>query len=219
MREKEAHTTLLFVRHGEPDYPETRIYSKKDDPGLTERGRRQAEALAKWAADQQGGRGIDAVYVSPTRRTLETAEPVLAGLGREATVEARLEERFFGAWEGMDFDAIRDGDPQGFTAWKTNPIGFAPKGGETIVDLSNRVDQLLDEIRQRHDKGVVLLVTHVGTIRAALCSAMKVPLEEYRRFHIYPGSVARVDYGRRQANLMYLGLMPGEESNWGGGTA
>lgn len=213
MREKEAHTTLLLVRHGEPDYPETRIYSREDDPGLTLRGREQAEALGKWAA----GIGLDAVYVSPTRRTRETAEPVLRAVGLEGRIEPRLQERFFGLWEGMDFDAIQNRYPDGFRSWKTDPVGFAPEGGETIVDLGNRVNEALAEIRQRHPGGTALLVTHVGTIRATLCEALRTPLAEYRRFHISPGSVVRIDYGRRQANLMYLGLLPGGQSGWCGG--
>lgn len=215
MREKEAHTTLYFVRHGEPDYPEDQIYARADDPGLTPKGRAQAAALATWVKDEKVG----AVFVSPTRRTRETAEPVEQALGMTATVEPRLEERFFGLWEGKFFDEIKNGDPNGFTRWKTDPIGFAPEGGETIVDLSRRVEAALDEIRKRHRGGRSVLVTHVGTIRAALCQALKVPLEEYRRFHITPGSVVRVDYGRRQANLMYLGLVPGDRSGWGGGEA
>lgn len=215
MREKEDHTTLFFVRHGEPDYPEDQIYARTDDPGLTPKGHAQAQALATWVKDEK----IGAVYVSPTRRTRETAEPVEAALGTKARVEPRLEERFFGVWEGKYFDEIRDEDPDGFIRWKTDPIGFAPEGGETIVDLSCRVEKALDEIREHNRGSRAVLVAHVGTIRAALCTALKVPLEEYRRFHITPGSVVRVDYGRRQANLMYLGLVPGDRSGWGGGEA
>jgi len=213
VREKEAHTTVLLVRHGEPDYPETRIYARSDDPGLTPKGAGQAEALADWVR----GLRVDALYVSPTRRTRETALPVEKVLGTTGVVEDRLQERFFGVWEGMDFDAIQSGYPDEFLRWKTDPVGFAPEGGETIADLGRRVDAALADIRERHSGGTCMVVAHVGTIRAALCLALKTPLEEYRRFHITPGSVVRVDYGRRQANLMFLGFEPGERSSWGGG--
>jgi broad specificity phosphatase PhoE len=213
VREKEPHTTLLLVRHGDPDYPETRIYARADDPGLTPEGRRQAAMLGEWIK----GLRVDALYVSPTRRTRETAEPMAQALGLKAALDGRLEERHFGIWEGMDFDAIRDQHPAEFTAWKTDPIGFAPDGGETIVDLGRRVDQALGEVRDRHAGGTVLVVTHVGVIRTALCSALGTPLAEYRRFHVATGSVARIDYGRRQANLMYLGVLPGGWDGWKGG--
>ncbi len=215
MREKEPHTTLLFVRHGQPDYPEDRIYARADDPGLTHVGLAQAEALGGWIK----GNPVDAVYVSPTRRTLETVAPMSAILGREAVTDERLEERHFGIWEGLFFDEIRDDHPDDFLSWKTDPIGFAPQGGETVADLEKRMSAAVTDMHETHRGGTVLVVCHVGTIRTALCGALKVPLAEYRRFHVATGSVARVDYGRRQANLIYLGFLPGGGDAWKGGDA
>lgn len=213
MREKEPHTTLLFVRHGQPDYPEDRLYARADDPGLTPAGMEQARALAAWAKEVR----IDAAYVSPTRRTRETAAPMLDALGLPANLDARLEERHFGVWEGLMLDDIRTGYPEEFVAWKTDPVGFAPSGGETIVTMADRVEAALADIRRAHPGGTCLVVAHVGTIRTAMCGALRVPLAEYRRFHIATGSVARVDYGRRQANLIYLGILPGGQNAWSGG--
>ncbi len=215
MREKEPHTTLLFVRHGQPDYPEDRIYARADDPGLTHVGEAQAERLAEWVTHEP----VDAVYVSPTRRTRETAAPMVAALGLAPTVDARLEERHFGIWEGLFFDEIRDDHPDDFVRWKTDPIGFAPEGGETVADMEKRVAAAVADIRSAHVGGTVLVVCHVGTIRTALCGALLTPLAEYRRFNVATGSVARIDYGRRQANLIYLGILPGGRNAWKGGEA
>jgi len=213
VREKEPHTSLLFVRHGDPDYPETRIYARADDPGLTPDGHRQAARLGEWAK----GEKVEAIYLSPTRRTRETAAPMVQALGVEPRLDGRLEERHFGIWEGMDFDAIEAEYPEEFKAWKADPIGYAPKGGENIRDLGRRVGEVLAEVRARHAGRAALVVTHVGVIRAALCEALGTPIAEYRRFHVATGSVARVEYGRRQANLMYLGVLPGGRDGWAGG--
>ncbi len=213
MREKESHTTLLFVRHGIPDYPESRIYARDDDPGLTPEGQAQAAALGRWVKSGQ----VDAVYVSPTRRTRETVAPMAEALGMAATEDARLEERHFGVWEGLDFDTIRDQHGDDFQAWKSDPIGFAPQGGENILQMALRVGDGLADIRARHPGDTVLVVSHVGTMRIALCDALTAPLAAYRRFNIATGSVARVDYGKRQANLMYLGMVPGGTGEWSGG--
>ena len=215
MREKESHTTLLLVRHGRPDYPEDQIYARADDPGLTHVGQAQAKALGEWIK----GEKIDAVYVSPTRRTQETAAPMATALGMEATVDDRLEERHFGIWEGLFFDEIRDDHPDDFVRWKTDPIGFAPEGGETVADMEKRVSAAVADICSAHKGGTVLVVCHVGTIRTALCGALLMPLAEYRRFNVATGSVARVDYGHRQANLIYLGILPGGRNAWSGGEA
>jgi len=213
VREKEPHTTLLFIRHGDPDYPETRLYAREDDPGLTPEGRRQAALLGDWVK----GEAVAAIYASPTRRTRETAAPMAEALGIEPVLDGRLEERGFGVWEGMDFDDIQSQHPDEFTAWKTDPIHYAPEGGENIRELSDRVGEVLAEVRERHPGKSALVVTHVGVIRTALCEALGTPLAEYRRFHVATGSVARVDYGKRQANLMYLGVLPGGRNGWAGG--
>jgi len=66
-------TTLYFVRHGETDYNRNSIVQGRGvDAPLNERGRRQAEALARRFAAVP----LDAIYASPLRRALETAEAV-----------------------------------------------------------------------------------------------------------------------------------------------
>src|ERR1700719_3631670 len=62
---------LLWVRHAEPERiaPGTGVPA---DPGLTTRGREQAERLAAWLALEP----IDVVLSSPQRRAVETAAPI-----------------------------------------------------------------------------------------------------------------------------------------------
>ena len=64
--------TLIFIRHGDPDY--------KNDC-LTEKGRREAELLALRTEKWQ----VDGIYVSPMGRARETAQPCLSRMGRSAT--------------------------------------------------------------------------------------------------------------------------------------
>ena len=204
---------LILVRHGQTEWNRLRRIQGISNQGLNETGLKQAEALAEALKDKN----VAAIYASPTRRTRETAAPMAEALGIEPVLDGRLEERGFGVWEGMDFDDIQERFPDEFTAWKTDPIHYAPEGGENIRELSDRVGEVLAEVRERHPGKAALVVTHVGVIRTALCEALGTPLAEYRRFHVATGSVARVDYGKRQANLMYLGVLPGGRNGWAGG--
>jgi len=71
-----AQVTLL--RHGEPDWAPGGGEAV-DDPALTEYGRHQAElAAAALARDR-----VDTIYVSPYRRSQETAAPLARALGLE----------------------------------------------------------------------------------------------------------------------------------------
>lgn len=73
--ESQATTTVLFVRHAE------QASEPVDDPGLSEAGQRRAAELARQLLDADVVAGIDAVYATPLRRSVETGKPVADALG------------------------------------------------------------------------------------------------------------------------------------------
>jgi broad specificity phosphatase PhoE len=92
---------LVLVRHAEPDWePGGRAV---DEPGLSERGRLQAERVAHALRDLGP---FDAIYMSPLRRVRETAEPILRALGQEATVQSWLSELRGPSLEGFTPDEV-----------------------------------------------------------------------------------------------------------------
>ena len=94
--ESQATTTVLFVRHAEMSG------LPADDPGLNQVGQRRASELARQLVDADVVAGIDAVYSTPLRRSVETAKPVAEALDlavrsydiadTEAFVEALVRE-------------------------------------------------------------------------------------------------------------------------------
>ncbi|HEX2038139.1 MAG TPA: histidine phosphatase family protein [Acidimicrobiales bacterium] len=75
---------LILVRHGEP----TNAWGELGDPGLSERGRAQAEACAEELAPL----GPLPIVVSPARRTRDTAAPLERRWGVVARVEPAVGE-------------------------------------------------------------------------------------------------------------------------------
>jgi broad specificity phosphatase PhoE len=75
--ESQATTTMIFVRHAE------KALIPVGDPGLTPAGQARAAELARQLMDADVVAGIDAVYSTPFRRTVETAQPVADALGLE----------------------------------------------------------------------------------------------------------------------------------------
>ena len=75
--ELQATTTMIFVRHAE------RALEPADDPGLNEAGKRRVAELTRQLVDADVVAGIDAIYSTPFRRTLETAQPLATALGLE----------------------------------------------------------------------------------------------------------------------------------------
>jgi probable phosphoglycerate mutase len=94
---------VILARHGSVEHQTFDSSGQSDevigghsDPDLTELGRRQAVALAARL------RGVPArgLFVTPLRRTQQTAAPLAGELGLEPRVEPDLREVYLGDWEG-----------------------------------------------------------------------------------------------------------------------
>lgn len=75
--ESQATTTVIFVRHAE------KAAEPAEDPSLSDAGRRRVAELTRQLSDADVVAGVDAVYVTPYRRSIETGEPLAAHLGLE----------------------------------------------------------------------------------------------------------------------------------------
>jgi broad specificity phosphatase PhoE len=136
-------TTSYIVQHGEKaPHP--------GDPGLTELGRWQAARTAEWLRTA----GLVAVYASPLRRAVETAEAIASAYAITVELDPRLRERM--NWEG--------GEPWAeFTAeWEKSAADrdYVPRSG----DSSRRAGERLRDFLLEHQpvSGSVALVSHGG---------------------------------------------------------
>jgi alpha-ribazole phosphatase len=91
------------------------------------------------------------LWTSPSRRCLDVA----LELDAEATVDERLREMHFGAWEGRTWNTIEP-EPE-FGAWARDP------GGESAQDLDRRVAAWFEDLDEDH---LHLAIAHAGVIRS-----------------------------------------------------
>ena len=84
--ESQATTTMIFVRHAE------KALMPIDDPGLSAEGKLRAAELARQLVDADVVAGIDAIYSTDTRRTIDTAQPVADALGLEISTYENQED-------------------------------------------------------------------------------------------------------------------------------
>ncbi len=202
MREKERSTRIIFVRHGETDFPLDRLYCNDEieSPPLNAAGQMQVEAAAISLSDIK----IDAIYASPAQRTQMTAKAIASKCGSKVVVCDAFLERRFGEWDGLYFDDVEKDYPAEYRAWKVDPLNFSPAGGETITDLLNRVREGVELILAAHSGETVVVAAHVGSIRVALADALQMPLEGYRQLRIDYASRSAIDFGCRQNNIIYM---------------
>ena len=153
---------LVLVRHGESVYnAEGRIQGQRC-AGLSEVGHRQAMLTATALAVAFPEADL---ISSDLQRAQETIAPLARELDRTARVEPRLRERSFGAWEGWHRDEVAERDPDRWARWATGEDVVGEVGGESSLELAERVGSILTELLEgTPEGGVTIAVTHGGTI-------------------------------------------------------
>lgn len=151
-------TALLLLRHAPTAWNATGRLMGRADPPLSPAGRAM---LARWRlpAAFVGA----AILTSPLARARATA----AAFG-PATVEPRLIEMDWGAWEGHRLADLRRADPAGTAAVEAAGLELRPPGGERPRDVQARLTDLFVELAGGDRR---VLVTHKGVLRAALALA------------------------------------------------
>ncbi|AMO59294.1 fructose-2,6-bisphosphatase [Mycolicibacterium phlei] len=147
-----------------------------DEP-LNALGHRQADAAIELGP-------VDAAFTGPEKRTRQTAEL----LGLAAEVDGRLADLDCGRWRGDVLGGVRPAD---LAVWLTDPAR-APHGGESVVDLIERVRGWLDSVTAR--RGRLVAVTHPAVVRAALLVVLDAPPKSFWRIDIEPVSRTVLHY-------------------------
>lgn len=194
-------TTLIdMLRHGEP-VGGRRYRGQTDDP-LSDKGWRQMrEATA-------GARPWTAIVSSPLLRCRAFAEELAGQAGLPLTLDDRLKEVGFGAWEGRTPDELKATDPDLLFNFKRDPLAFRPAGAEDLDAFHGRVAAAWEDILATHAGGHVLVVAHAGVIRMAMCRVLGMPPAHGYRVQVGSAGLARFRIeqqgGRRHAALLCL---------------
>ncbi len=185
-----APTRLLLLRHGQTELSVHRRYSGRGNPALTDLGRRQADAAARFLA-QRGG--ISAVVTSPLQRCYDTAAAAAKALGLDVSVDDDLIETDFGDWEGLTFAEAADHDPQLHRRWLRD-TATTPPGGESFDAVHRRVVGARDRIVAEHGGTTVLVVSHVTPIKMLLRQALDAGSGILYRLHLDLASLSIAEF-------------------------
>lgn len=192
---------IVLVRHGETVWHAENRYAGSSDIALSHRGRRQAQALARWAANA----GLERLYVSPLGRARETARPVETVLGMEATVDARLRELDFGDGEGLTSREMSERFPSQYAAFRKDPVKhFLPGGEDPVAAIARGRAALTDIAWQVGSQARVLLVGHNTLIRLLLCDLLGISPSRYRDVFPELGNVSTSEIAVSERSVALL---------------
>jgi len=160
---------IVLVRHGETEWNRLGRFRGRADVPLNENGLRDADATAQRIAD---GWEIAAVYSSPVRRALQTAEILAAATGRPAKLVDDLADVQYGQWEGLTRQEAAARDPETMKMFLEAPSRVRIPGGETLHEAQTRAFNALIRLAAQHADEAIAVVAHTEVNRLILLAAL-----------------------------------------------
>lgn len=198
-------TRVILVRHGQSTFNAAkRFQGRCDDSKLTTNGLLSAYqtglALNHIA--------FDAVYSSPLKRTQETAQEMLTAIAAVFNAEppmythANLQEIHLPEWQGLSYQEVRSQFAEAYRQWQetphllrmkeTQPTPMGPPEHSTLTTLAPAVttfsplqhlyaqaQAFWQEILPKHRDQTLLVISHGGTIRALISTAIGLNISQY----------------------------------------
>ncbi len=184
-------TSWWWVRHAPVTSHVGRIYGSDDvacDTSDREVFRRLAGMLPR-----------NAVWVtSQLQRTHQTAQAIADHLPADAAPEPVAVEAFgeqsFGDWHGLTHAELNESRNGAWHRFWLAPAHETPPGGESFLDVIERVSDAVTRLSEQHRGRDIVAVTHGGTIRAALGHALGIDAEQALAFEVANCAVTRLDH-------------------------
>ena len=233
---------LVLLRHGQTQFIVEKRFQGAMEAPLTILGERQARLAGRRLAAPADDPPLPIPDAAPfsivhsplarARRSAELVAEAIASAGRAVPPlrsDAGFSEIGQGSWEGLTDEEITARFGGSLAGWRRWPTRFHAPGGETLRQVSVRVEAslvgLLAEMRGGTAPGTLdrhqvlgyddagpdarrwsLIVGHGGVFRVAVCALLGLPLEHFWNFDFGLGAISVVEIRAGRAVMRSLNL-------------
>jgi len=160
-------TQIILVRHGETEWNVKEVFRGRIDIELNETGLKQAQLLAKYLSDIK----IDAIYSSPLKRALTTAEIIANYHKLKVEIAPGLIDFDYGEWQGLPHQEVRDKYRRLYAQWINRPDRVRMPAGESLDEVRKRAMNVVDKVIAKY-QGSVVLVSHRVVNKVLICALL-----------------------------------------------
>ncbi|MBG0740956.1 histidine phosphatase family protein [Paeniglutamicibacter antarcticus] len=165
---------VVFWRHGRTLWNAEQRFQGQADIELDDVGRAQADKAAALLAAVGPARLVS----SDLRRAKATAQALADLTGLDISTDPRLRETYAGSWQGLTFEQIADDYPTDLLRWERDDISVRAGGGETRIEVAERMrDGVLEALSGVESGETLIVATHGGAARVAIARLMGLPYE------------------------------------------
>ncbi len=158
---------IILARHGETEWNVEEVFRGRIDIELNQTGVKQAELLAEYL----GGLKVAAVYSSPLKRALKTAEVIARRHKLEVETSPGLIDCDFGKWQGLHLPEVKRRYKKLYAQWANNPQLVKIPDGESLDEVRDRALAVVDEAVAKHE-GIIVLVSHRVVNKVLICALL-----------------------------------------------
>lgn len=159
---------IILARHGETDWNVTEVFRGRIDVELNETGVKQAELLGEYLSEVK----IDAVYSSPLKRALKTAQAIAGDHALEVNIVNGLIDFDYGEWQGLSHQEVKERYKALYAEWIGRPEQVKMPDGESLEDVRERAMAVVGDVIGSRYEGRVVLVSHRVVNKVLICALM-----------------------------------------------
>ena len=160
-------TEIILARHGETEWNVKEVFRGRIDIELNETGIKQAELLAEYLSSTK----IDAIYSSPLKRALKTAETIAGYHKLDVEIAPGLIDFDYGKWQGLPHQEVKDKYKELYAEWINSPERVKIPAGESLNDVRKRAMSVVGDVIAKY-KGTVVLVAHRVVNKVLICALL-----------------------------------------------
>ena len=182
---------LFILRHGESVWNRENRVQGSNDPGLSEKGKRQANSAGKWLKKEK----IRIIYSSNLKRCAQTARIIARRTGAKIKFEPDIQEIILGVWQGKTIDEVKRLYPGSYAVWLKDPSKAGIPGWEGVPKFRKRVNRAFRSILGKNPAADVCVVTHWGVIAAHLATTLDADFDRiFQRIRVDNCGISKISY-------------------------